>query len=85
MNINLHIERLVLDGLPIRDTERPALQRAVEAELTRLLTEGGLSSALLAREAVPRMSAGHLQLEKKSDPGRVGQQVARAVYGEIGP
>ena len=38
MNINLHIERLILDGLPITRQQGPHVQAAVEAELTRLLS-----------------------------------------------
>ena len=45
-NIHLHIERLVLDGLPIDRGQGPHVQAAVEAELTRLLTENGLDATL---------------------------------------
>lgn len=38
--LELHIERLVLDGLPLGPSERAGLQEAVIQELTRLL--GGL-------------------------------------------
>ena len=37
MNINLHIERLMLDGLSIASGEAALVQMAVEAELGRLL------------------------------------------------
>jgi hypothetical protein len=38
MNVNLHIERLVLDGLAVGSGEVALLQMAVESELGRLLT-----------------------------------------------
>ena len=41
MNINLHIERLILDGLPIEPRQRAQVQAAVEAELARLLRPAG--------------------------------------------
>ena len=42
MNIRLHIERLILDGLPVNSVQSPQVKAAVEAELTRLLTADGL-------------------------------------------
>ncbi len=48
MNINLHIERLVLDGITLSPGESPLLKAAVEAELTRLLMSGGVRSACFA-------------------------------------
>jgi len=43
MNINLHIERLVLDGVNIAPGQHHVPQTSVETELTRLLAEGGVS------------------------------------------
>jgi hypothetical protein len=48
MNISVHIERLVLDGLFVSHGQRPLLQAAVEAELTRLLTAATASICLAA-------------------------------------
>ncbi|MEK9141330.1 MAG: hypothetical protein AAB308_09780 [Nitrospirota bacterium] len=84
MNINLHIERLVLDGVNIAPEQRPALQAAVEGELSRLLTEGGVSSSLVQGVAVPRLSAHDMQLTRTSSPIELGQQIAQSVYGGIG-
>ena len=52
MNIDLHIERLVLDGIDIPHHQRPAFQVAVTAELTRLLTEGSLQPGFATGGAV---------------------------------
>ena len=83
MNINLHIERLILDGVALERGHIPSLQAAVEAELTRLLTVGGLSQELLGGGAMPRISAGSIQLSGDGNAQRLGQQIARAVYGGI--
>ena len=83
MNINLHIERLVLDGLDIAPEQRPALQTAVEGELSRLLTERGLSPGLAQGTAVPRIATGGIQLTNNS-PTQIGQYIAQSVYGGIG-
>jgi hypothetical protein len=45
MDIKLHIEQLVLNGLPITPSQKPLVKAAAEAELTRLVTEGGIWSS----------------------------------------
>lgn len=84
MNINLHIERLILDGLPISHSQRPLVQAAVEAELARLLATDGLSSCLMAGGAMPYVPGGSIQLMSDGNPKTLGQQIAQAVYGGIG-
>jgi hypothetical protein len=84
MNINLHIERLVLDGLPIEARQSALVKEAVEAELTRLLQANGLSAGLQSGGAVPNLSAESIQLSTDKNPTRMGQQIAQAVYGGIG-
>ena len=84
MNINLHIDRLVLDGLPIDHYQGPLIKAAVEAELTRLLTANGLANSLMAVGAMPSAPVPGIQLAKDSNPARLGQQIGRAIYGGIG-
>jgi hypothetical protein len=84
MNINLHIERLVLDGLPLERGQEPLLRAAVQAELARLITADGLSSALTSGGATPRLQAGQISLSRDSSSRQLGQQIARAVYGGLG-
>lgn len=84
MRINVHIERLILDGLPVASSQGPLLQAAVEAELARLLSVNGLSHELRAGGAIPEVAAGPLQVTSESTPKKLGQQIAWAVYGGIG-
>lgn len=84
MNINLHIERLVLDGLPIEASQRRVVQAAVEAELSRLLTVGGISASLQSGGAMPSLRADALQLNADSNPRQIGNQIAQSIYGGIG-
>lgn len=85
MWIELHIERLVLDGVALEGSrERALLQSSVESELTRLLTEGGLSHELSGGGAVPSVAAGNIQLPNGGDPRHLGSQIAQAVYDGIG-
>ncbi|MFO0699071.1 MAG: hypothetical protein U0236_07565 [Nitrospira sp.] len=84
MNINLHIERLVLDGLDLTPEQRPILQAAVETELTRLLASGGVRESLRRGGAFSRANTADLQLRNDRSPTRLGEQIAEAVYGGIG-
>ncbi len=84
MNINVNIERLVLEGVSVPPSQRPLLQAAVEAELGRLLTAEGLSAGLRSGGVVPRVLGGTIQLSPESNPTQLGQQIAQAVYGGIG-
>lgn len=84
MNINLHIDRLILDGLPISHSQGPLVQAAVEAELARLLTENGLTANLQAGIAVPSVRANGIQFTSGSSPAQMGMQIAQSVYSGIG-
>lgn len=84
MPIELHIERLILDGINASPRDRGTIQASVEAELTRLLTEGGLSHELSGGIALPSLRAGSLNLSTGGDPAQLGAQIARAVYDGIG-
>jgi hypothetical protein len=84
ININIHIERLILDGLPISHSQRPMVQAAVEAELARLLTNDGLAPGLQTGGMAPRIPGGDIQLTGDNNPKALGQQIAQAVYGGIG-
>lgn len=83
MNIKLHIERLVLDGLPVEQRHGAELQAAVETELTRLLTDDGLSSSLKPGAAIARVKAAAIQIRSGDKITGLGQQIARSVYGGI--
>jgi len=84
MNIDVHIERLILDGLPMSQTQGPIVQAAVETELSRLLAERGLAANLQSGSALPSVRVEAIPPINGIAPGQVGQQIARAVYGGIG-
>ena len=84
MNIKLHIEHLVLDGLPTASARGPQVKAAVEAELTRLLAAGGLSRELQAGGTMPRVPVNPLRISPETRPAQLGKQIAQSVYGGIG-
>lgn len=83
MNLEVRIERLVLEGIALTPEQRPRVQAALEAELARLLAEGGLAPALLAGGALPPLPADSFTLSGDGDPTQLGQQIAQAVYGGL--
>jgi len=83
MNIRLHIDRLVLDGVPPGVGGARRFQASMEAELARLLTEGGLGQSLLSGGAIPQLRVGPVQADAYGNPSRLGAGVARAVYGGL--
>lgn len=84
MNIDVHIDRLVFEGVEVPHGARPALRAAVERELARLIVEGGLSPGLAAGGAVPAVPAPTIEWLDRAGAAELGQRVARAVYGGIG-
>lgn len=83
MSINIHIERLILDGLSVSDAQSPIIGAAVERELARLLATGGLERSLQSGGAWASVPVGAVQLTA-SKPAQLGRQIAQAVYGGIG-
>jgi hypothetical protein len=83
MKINLHIERLVLDGVDIAPGQSNALKASVTTELTRRLTEGGFSSGLIDGNTPSRLNTNSIQLSN-NNPTQIGQKIAQSVYGGIG-
>lgn len=84
MNIKLHIERIVLDGLQVAPRDRAQLQAAVEVELARLLAAGGLRSELLSGGAMRSLGAGQIQVTNNMSPLHLGNRIAQAVHGGVG-
>lgn len=78
MNITVHIEHLVLDGLPVAATDSTAVQAAVQTELTRLLTENGLPPHQGGALATVRGADVHLPPD--TAPGTIGREIGAAIH-----
>ena len=81
-NVELHIGELILRGLPYGQRDRVAA--AVEAELKRLLEEGGLPPSLAGGGTLPQVRVDDLRLAPGARPGAVGEQIAGSIYGSLG-
>jgi hypothetical protein len=85
MNINLHIERLILDGLPLEAKDGAAIRAAVETELARLLSQNAVIAAGLeiGGGATPSLRADPIQVTAQSSPAQIGREIAGSIYGGI--
>jgi hypothetical protein len=84
MNINLHIERLVLNGLDIGPGREGRVKASFEAELMRLLSERGLAAALRSGAALTEVRTDPIKVRNPVKPSEVGREIARSVYGSLG-
>lgn len=79
----LHIERLVLDGLELGPGQGLKVQAAMEAELSRLLQEGGIASGIQRGGELSSIWTRPLQISDNASPQDLGSQLAQSVYGGI--
>ncbi|MBL9135483.1 MAG: hypothetical protein JNK85_06425 [Verrucomicrobiales bacterium] len=83
MSVRLHIERLVLDGVPGDARHLGRLRAALEVELGRLLSAhaaGGLSSGTLHLASV---DAPEVRWSANADPTDSGRQLAQAIFAGV--
>jgi hypothetical protein len=83
MKISVHIERLVLEGLPVSSAQGARLGAAVERELARLVAAGGLAGTGPGG-AVARADAGTIRLRPRDNADAIGRKIALAAYRGIG-
>lgn len=83
MKLEIHIERLVLEGLPVNSAGGHHVQRAVQAELARLLGEAGLAPELQAGGSLPHLKSADIGMTRGDKPAELGQRIAQAVHGAI--
>jgi hypothetical protein len=80
MKINVHIERVILDGIEVRHPH--VVRQALGKELTRQLRQQGLSPEFWAG-ATPFVAGGAIQLNQRPPAAGLGRQVAGAVFRGI--
>lgn len=83
MNLHLHIERLVLHGLPLDARDVPQLQAAVERELARLLGESSLAAGFHTSATLASLHGGSIQWTGGVSAATLGAQLGAAVYGGL--
>jgi hypothetical protein len=83
MNVRLHIDRLVLEGIAVPHADRRRLQATIERELQRLIGESGVSGGLSGGMAVPSIRGEDMRVGDKAGPAELGQRIAGALYGGL--
>ena len=84
MNVNLHIDRLVLEGVSVEPRQRTELKAAVESELRQQLTNQGIGSMLQSSNNQQSIRGGSISVENISKAASLGQQIGNAIYRGIG-
>lgn len=80
-SVKLHIEELVLHGFSSQDRQRIA--RAIEQELSRLLSRDGVPPSLAQGGMIPQLDGGSFQVKQGASPEDAGVNVAQNIYGGL--
>jgi hypothetical protein len=79
VRITLHIESLVLDGVPLARGQQPRLQAAVIEALTQRLGESTLASQLAASGGRDVVQAAPIRVGQRPDARALGTQIAASI------
>ena len=82
MDIEIHIEELILEGFPAGD--RHIIGEAIGRELTRLFGERDMPSSLAQGRELLQVDGGTIEVDPRDRPEFIGAQLARVVYGGLG-
>jgi hypothetical protein len=88
MNVELHIERLIVHDADLAPAERAALTGGLGRELTLLIQDGGVAPSLLSGTDLPRMTAtlaGPAAGNAAGAGSTLARNIARSVYSCLGP
>jgi hypothetical protein len=83
VNIDFHIDRLILEGLPVGSHDEQRLRAAVAHELTRLFAFNVLPNQLRSGGLIAAWPAPTLRLESQGSPRQLGRQIAHSVFAGL--
>lgn len=78
-NLDLHIDELIIDGLPHVNGDQ--LGAIVRQELARLFTEQGIPPGLRQSGQMAALDGGAISVPPNAPVEAVGAQIARSLYG----
>ena len=84
MIVNLHIDRVVVDGVSLERGSERQVRAAVERELSSLFLTRGVPLSVQHSMALPAVSGNTIPVSNGVSATRVGSQIAQAVYQGIG-
>jgi len=83
VNINLHIERLVIDGIDFDSTCTEQLKFTAESTLRHYLQTQGLGSEIQSLHQHRPVDGGAIPISNPPRPDRLGKQIGNAVFRSI--
>lgn len=83
MNINIHIEQLLLNGIDATPRQLAALKSAFETRLAHLLAREGIGSQLQNGTTIRTIHTDPMGPVQHGDPSRLGERIARSVHGGL--
>ncbi|HET7065484.1 MAG TPA: hypothetical protein VFI49_14525 [Rudaea sp.] len=82
MNIRLHIDRLIVDGLPLTPAQARALRASVEARLADLLVAA--PPLAVSGYSVSNLAAAPISLPAGATQSATGERIARSLHAALG-
>lgn len=82
MKVHLHIERLIVDGLPISTAQGALLKAALSSELARLFETQHWNEQLKS-ESLPQLRGDSFAHRAEDSPRQLGNKIAAAIHGSV--
>jgi hypothetical protein len=79
MKVVIHIDQVVLHGLPVTPAQLPVVRAALETELRTLFHRPG-AGAHVRVGTTPKLVGSSFEYRAESGPARLGRQAAGAVH-----
>ena len=81
MNVNLSIDRLILDGLDVAELDHDLLRGSFETELSRLIAASGIG---VSGGALATLPAPSIEVAPNATASDIGRSIASAVHAGLG-
>jgi hypothetical protein len=83
MRVDVHIERVTLDGIALTSAESAQLLTVLRRELTYLLSDRSSHSHLTRGGAAPFLRGPDIRVPGGTRPAHLGVSVARSVHASL--
>ena len=83
MNVHVHIDHLVVDGIATSHAELPDVSDALQSRLVEVLFERGLPGSVARLASSPVALAAMDAPPERASGSRIGSHVADALYGAL--
>jgi len=84
VTLNIHIDRLVLEGFDYSPGDVVRFESALSAELTRRFSLNGIPEELRSGGSVDALRPTNVSLPPQPTPAQSGRAIALAIHGGIG-